>query len=58
MPLSPLGLDAKLNMARVSNESHRLAVCMRHAEHKFWNQMHEKYSLFIINFGIYSIVIR
>ena len=26
MPLSPLGLGAKLNMARVTNEGHKLAA--------------------------------
>ena len=36
-PLSPLGLGAKLNMARVTNEGHRLAAGLMHAEHKFWN---------------------
>ena len=52
MPLSPLGLGAKLNMAGVTNEGHKLAAGLEAR----WTQILElnawKYSLFIINFGI------
>ena len=52
MPLSPLGLGAKLNMARVTNKGHKVAAGLEIC----WTQILElkawKYSLFIINFGM------